>query len=228
MDIDIEKYLKKTNLFGCLNGLQIARLAHAIIIKKYKKDAVIFSEGDPALGFYIIAEGKAKVYKLSSQGKEYILNVFLSGQTIAEAAVFSGKDYPASSQAIQNSTLLFLPKDAFLNILKEYPEIALRMLAALSQRQRRFAEMIEDLSLRDVASRLSKYLLNLAKQNNSDTFMLDIQKSDLAMKLATIPETLSRNLKKLKTKKLISLKSNTVTILNRAGLQKFSQGLISA
>ena len=222
--MDIEKCLKKTNLFGCLNGLQIARLANATIIKKYKKGAVIFSEGDPALGFYIIAEGKVKVYKLSAQGKEYIMNVFLSGQTIAEAAVFSGRGYPASAQAIQNSTLLFLPKEAFLDILKSYPEIALRMLAALSLRQRRFAEIIEDLSLRDVASRLSKYLLDLSTQKGSNTFRLDIQKSDLAMKLATIPETLSRNLKKLKNKKLISLKADAVTILNKKALQNIAHG----
>ena len=225
MDIAIEKHLKNTNLFGCLSGIQIARLSQATIIKRYKKSSIIFSEGEPTLGFYLIAEGKVKVYKLSTQGKEYIMNVFLSGQSIAEVAVFSGRGYPASAQAITNSTLLFLPKDAFLEILRSYPEIALRMLAALSLRQRRFAEMIEDLSLRDVASRLSKYLLDLSKQKGSNTFSLDIQKSDLAMKLATIPETLSRNLKKLKNKKLISLQDSVVTILNKVGLQKFAEGL---
>ena len=125
---------------------------------------------------------------------------FSSGQTIAEVTVFSGKDYPAYAQAITNSTLLFLPKLQLLDILREYPEIALRMLAALSERQRRFAEMIEDLSLRDVSCRLAKYLLNLASEKKSNTFSLDMQKSELALKLATIPETLSRNLKKLKTK----------------------------
>ena len=224
MEIDIEKYLKKTSLFNCLNGFQLARLGRAIAIKSYKKDALIFSEGDPASGFYIVAEGKVKVYKLSAQGKEYIMNVFTSGQTIAEVTVFSGKDYPAYAQAITNSTLLFLPKLQLLDILREYPEIALRMLAALSQRQRHFAEMIEDLSLRDVSCRLAKYLLNLSGQKKSNTFNLDMQKSELALKLATIPETLSRNLKKLKNKKLISLKDNRVTILNKSALQNLAQG----
>ena len=195
MDIDIEKYLKKTSLFNCLNSFQLARLGRVIAIKSYKKNALIFSEGDPASGFYIVAEGKVKVYKLSAQGKEYIMNVFSSGQTIAEVTVFSGKDYPAYAQAITNGILLFLPKPQLLDILREYPEIALRMLAALSQRQRRFAEMIEDLSLRDVSCRLAKYLLNLASEKKSNTFSLDMQKSELALKLATIPETLSRNLK---------------------------------
>ena len=224
MEIDIEKYLKKTSLFNCLNGFQIARLGRAIAIKSHKKGALIFSEGDPASGFYIVAEGKVKVYKLSAQGKEYIMNVFTSGQTIAEVTVFSGKDYPAYAQAITNSTLLFLPKLQLLDILREYPEIALRMLAALSQRQRHFAEMIEDLSLRDVSCRLAKYLLNLSSQKKSNTFSLDMQKSELALKLATIPETLSRNLKKLKNKKLISLKDNRVTILNKSALQNLAQG----
>ena len=224
MERDIEKYLKKTSLFNGLNSFQLARLGRAIAIKSYKKDALIFSEGDPASGFYIVVEGKVKVYKLSAQGKEYIMNVFTSGQTIAEVTVFSGKDYPAYAQAITNSTLLFLPKLQLLDILREYPEIALRMLAALSERQRRFAETIEDLSLRDVSCRLAKYLLNLAGEKKSNTFSLDMQKSELALKLATIPETLSRNLKKLKNKKLISLKDNRVTILNKSALQNLAQG----
>ena len=225
MEIDIEKYLKKTSLFNCLNGFQIARLGRAIAIKSYKKDALIFSEGDPASGFYIVAEGKVKVYKLSAGGKEYIMNVFTSGQTIAEVTVFSGQDYPAYAQAITNSTLLFLPKLQLLDILREYPEIALRMLAALSQRQRHFAEMIEDLSLRDVSCRLAKYLLNLAGQKKSNTFNLDMQKSELALKLATIPETLSRNLKKLKNKKLISFKADKITILNPESLRQLAENL---
>ena len=225
MDIDIEKYLKKTSLFNCLNGFQIARLGRAIAIKSYKKDALIFSEGDPASGFYIVAEGKVKVYKLSAGGKEYIMNVFTSGQTIAEVTVFSGKDYPAYAQAITNSTLLFLPKLQLLDILREHPEIALRMLAALSQRQRHFAEMIEDLSLRDVSCRLAKYLLNLSSQKKSNTFSLDMQKSELALKLATIPETLSRNLKKLKNKKLISFKADKITILNPESLRQLAENL---
>lgn len=225
MEIDIEKYLKKSSLFNCLNSFQLARLGRAIAVKSYRKDALIFSEGEPASGFYIVAEGRVKIYKLSSQGKEYIMHVAASGQTIAEVTVFSGKDYPAYAQAITNSTLLFLPKLQLLDILREYPEIALRMLAALSERQRRFAELIEDLSLRDVSCRLAKYLLNLANEKKSNTFSLDMQKSELALKLATIPETLSRNLKKLKTKKLISLKDNVVTILNKVGLRQLAEDL---
>src|SRR3989338_6623746 len=84
MERDVEKYLKKTSLFNCLNSFQIARLGRAIAIKSYKKNALIFSEGDPASGFYIVVEGKVKVYKLSAGGKEYIMNVFLaaSGQFV--------------------------------------------------------------------------------------------------------------------------------------------------
>ena len=223
VELDVENCLKKTNLFNCLNSFQLSRLGRAVIIKRYKKDALIFSAGEPALGFYIVVEGKVKIYKLSAQGKEYILNMASSADTIAEVTVFSGKDYPAYAQAVTNSTLFFLPKEGFLRLLKEYPEIALRMLGAMAKRQRGFADIIEDLSLRDVESRLSKYLLNLAQEAGVNIFKLDLQKSDLAMKLATIPETLSRNLKKLKSKRIISLKDRTITILNKEALKKLAQ-----
>lgn len=222
MEIDIASHLKKNILFSCLNGFQLARLSQITAIKRYPKDALIFSEGDPALGFYVVAEGKVKIYKLSAQGKEYIMHAASNPETVAEVTVFSGKDYPAYAQAMTSSILLFIPKTGFLGILKEYPEIGMRMLGALAARQRRFADIIEDLSLRDVLSRLSRYILNLSEKKQSDTFELDMQKSELAMKLATIPETLSRNLRKLKTKKIISLKGKTILILNRETLQKLA------
>lgn len=225
LELDVENCLKKTNLFSSLNSFQLSRIGRVVIVKNYKKDALIFSAGDPALGFYIVAEGKVKIYKLSTQGKEYILNMASIADTIAEVTVFSGKDYPAYAQAATNATLLFLPKESFLNLLKEYPEIAMRMLGALAARQRKFADIIEDLSLRDVLSRLSKYLLNLAKEVGANTFELDLQKSDLALKLATVPETLSRNLKKLKSKRIISLKNRTITILNKEAIRKLAEHL---
>lgn len=221
--MDIESHLKKNILFSCLNSLQLSRLARTVAVKKYPKGALIFSEGDPALGFYLVAEGKIKIYKLSPEGKEYIMHIAdTPGDTIAEVTVFSGKDYPAYCQAIESSALLFVSKIGFLELLKEYPEIGMRMLAALAGRQRRFADIIEDLSLRNVLSRLSRYLLNLSQIKKSNTFELDMQKSELALKLATIPETLSRNLRKLKTKKVISLKDNKIAILNKETLQKLA------
>jgi CRP/FNR family transcriptional regulator len=223
MDIDIESHLKKNALFSCLNSIQLSRLERAVVIKKYPKDALIFAEGDPALGFYIIVEGKVKIYKLSPDGKEYIMHIAdKPGDTIAEATVFSGQDYPAYGQAMQDSILLFVSKTGFLEILREYPEIGMRMLGALASRQRRFTDIIEDLSLRDVLSRLSRYLLKLAEKNKSNAFELDMQKSELALKLATIPETLSRNLRKLKVKRIISIKDKHISILNKEALQKLA------
>lgn len=220
--MDIKNYLKKTGLFGQLDDIKLSSLARIAVIKKYKKATLIFSEGDISSGFYIIIEGKVKIYKLSSQGQEYILHIASNNETIAEVTVFSGKDYPAYAEAITSVAALFFPKFAFLDLVKNHPEVGMRILGAVAGRQRRFADIIEDLSLRDVLSRLSKYLLNAAKEKGKDTFELDMQKSDLALKLGTIPETLSRNLKKLRTKKIISLKDKTVTILNKGVLQKLS------
>jgi CRP/FNR family transcriptional regulator len=224
MDIDIESELKKNDLFSCLDRFQISRLSRAVIVKRYKRGALIFSEGEPASGFYIIAEGKVKIYKLSAQGKEYIMHIGGSGDSVAGVAVFSNQNYPAYAQAMSNSALLFFPKTAFLEALKEEPEIGMRMLGALASRQRRFVDTIEDLSLRDVLGRLSRYLLNLTQEKGKLTFELDIQKSDLALKLATVPETLSRNLKKLKAKRIISLNGKTITILDKEALRRLSAG----
>ena len=220
--LDNENYIKKSRLFDGLSPSQVSRLDSIATIKKYKKDALIFSEGEEASGFYIVIDGKVKIYKLSAQGKEYILHIASSGDTIAEVTLFSGSDYPAYAQPISACSLLFFPKHAFLEITREYPEVGMRILKAVAGRQRKFADTIEDLSLRGVECRLAKYLFNLAKEKGKNNFELGMQKSELAMKLGTVPETLSRNLLKLKTKKLISLKDRSVCILNPSGLGRIA------
>ncbi len=222
--MDAEAYLKKSGLFFGLNSFQIVRLARIAICQKIKKNTLIFSEGDKAAGFYIVLEGRIKIYKLSAEGKEYILHIAIAGDTIAEATIFSGKDYPAYAEAITSAQVLFFPKIEFLSLSKEYPEVGMRILQAVADRQRRFADIIEDLSLRSVLSRLAKYILILCREKGSNTFELDLKKSDLAMKLGTIPETLSRNFKKLKSKKIIFLKEKIVTILNKESLRKIANG----
>lgn len=167
--MDVEAYLKKSGLFFGLNSFQIARLARIAIPKKIKKNTQMFSEGDKAAGFYIVLEGRIKIYKLSTEGKEYILHIAVAGDTIAEATIFSGQDYPAYAESITSAQVLFFPKIEFLNLSKEYPEVGMRILQAVAGRQRKFADIIEDLSLRSVTSRLAKYLLILCQEKGSNS-----------------------------------------------------------
>jgi CRP/FNR family transcriptional regulator len=202
--MDIINFITTISLFQNLEEKNYQDLSGIVHTRKYKKGEIIFSEYDDADGFYVAITGRVKIYKSSPEGKEQILHIFGPGDPFGEIAVFTGKNFPASAQTLENSETLFFPKNAFIGLIKKDPALSLNMLSVLSMRLKRFSSLIEDLSLKEVPGRLAAYLLYLSDRNDScDELILDISKSQLASILGTIPETLSRILAKMTRENLI-------------------------
>ncbi|MEW6427884.1 MAG: Crp/Fnr family transcriptional regulator [Thermodesulfobacteriota bacterium] len=217
-------FLRRTPLFFDLAEGQYEALDRIIVEKKVKRGETIFSEGDPAAGLYVVAEGQVKIYKLSLDGKEQILHVFGPGEPFAEVAVFTGTTYPAHAMALRNSRLLFLPKREFAALIDNDPSLAMNMLASMSKRLKKFAAMIESLSLQEVPARLATHLLLLKRKQDSPTVELSLPKGQLASLLGTIPETLSRILAKMSRDELIQVEGNRMRILDEDGLADVAAG----
>jgi len=199
---------------------QLKSLSEIAINKHFHKGDLIFSEGDNGSGFYVIAAGQVKIFKVSSEGKEQILHIFSAGEPIGEVPVFSGKPFPAHAEALSKSHLLFFPKGAFTDLIAANPSLALNMLAVLSMRLRQFTLQIENLSLKEVPGRLAAYLIFLSnEQKNEALVRLSISKGQLASLLGTIPETLSRIFAKMSDQHLIAVKGRHIHMLNPAGLR---------
>jgi CRP/FNR family transcriptional regulator len=206
-------------LFNGLPKEQIDHVVKIVIKKQYNRGETIFFEGDDGKGFYMVESGKVKIYKMSLSGKEHILHIFGPGEPFGEVPVFHGQPFPATAEALMKTTLLFFPRDKFVQLVHEMPSIALNMLAVLSMRLRRFASQIENLSLKEVPARLADYLLYLSEEKgNADTIELEISKGQLASLLGTIPETLSRIFAKMSEEGLIAVEGRTIRILDREGL----------
>ena len=207
-------------LFAGLSRGQHEALARITVSRSYRKGQTIFSEGDEGIGFYAIVSGRVKIFKLSPEGKEQILHMMRPGEIFGEVPVFTGREYPAHAEAHNNSALLFFPRNSFIELVKKDPSLSLNMLALLSRRLRRFAALIEDLSLKEVPGRLAVYLLYASKKSsNKDEFDLDISKGQLASILGTIPETLSRILGKMGRQGIIRSEGSRMMILNRTTLE---------
>jgi len=216
--------LKRIPLFNGLTEQQLLDLAEIIAERSFKKGENIFAEGDEGVGFYILAEGQVKIYKLSVEGKEQILHIFGPGEPFAEAAVFTGRSFPAYADAMQNSRAFFIPRQAFVDLIKSNPSLAMNMLGALSMRLKKFAGMIEALSLKEVPGRLASHLLLLSDQEGVNEFPLNISKSQLASLLGTIPETLSRIFNKLNGNGYIESNGPRIKIIDREGLEALASG----
>lgn len=182
-------------------------------LKKVVKGEQIFSEGLDASAFFIVVSGKVKIYKVSPDGKEHTLHIHGLGDLVAEAAIFDSMVYPASCMALEDSTLIRISREGFLTLIKRHPELALKMMSSYSKRLRQFVTKIEELSLKDIKSRLASYLLeNSTIENDTTICRLKYSKKELSSLLGTIPETLSRSFAFLKQNGLIVEKDNLIII----------------
>ena len=181
-------------------------------------------EDDEADGFYIVAAGHVKIFKTSLEGKEQILHIYGPGNPFGEVPVFSGSRFPANALALVNSRILFLPRNAFVRLIAQHPSLSMNMLGELSMRLRQFTIQIENLSLKEVPSRLASYLIVLAEEQEQCGIgsSLTISKGQLASLLGTIPETLSRIFAKMSAQNLIRVEGKEIYLLDPLGLEDLS------
>ncbi len=216
--------ISNTPLFEGLPQSQLEKIEKIAVQKDLKKGALIFSEGDEGNGFYIVAQGRVKIYKVSLEGKEQILHFFGRGEPFGEVPVFTGSVFPANAQTIEKCSLIFFPRDAFIQFISENIPVVLNMLGVLSMRLRQFTVQIENLSLKEVPGRLAGYLLLLSEEQQSeDIIQLNISKGQLASLLGTIPETLSRIFSKMNDSGLIEVEGRSIKILDSDGLEDLAE-----
>ncbi len=221
MNIEI---LQKCSLFDGLPQEHMKQIAAIAVTKNYKKGETIFFDGEEADGFYLIATGKVKVFKMSFSGKEQILHIFGKGEPVGEVAVFHGKPFPASALCLEKSQLIFFPRDRFVDLVHTNPAIAMNMLAILSFRLRRFTKQIESLSLKEVPARLAGYLTYLQEeQDTTREVRLEISKGQLASLLGTTPETLSRIFSKMMDDGLIEVNGRIIVIKDTVGVKELCE-----
>lgn len=214
-----KKILGMSLLFEGLPPDHLDELTDIAIEKTYSRGETIFFEGDEGNGFYMVGEGKIKIFKLSPMGKEHILHIFGQGEPFGEVPVFHGWPFPATAEALVKTKTLFFPRTRFIQLVENNPGIALNMLAVLSLRLRRFATQIENLSLKEVPARLANYLIYLSEeQGGRDEVTLEISKGQLASLLGTIPETLSRIFGKMSEEGLIKVNGKVISLLDRPTL----------
>jgi CRP/FNR family transcriptional regulator len=178
----------------------------------------------------VILSGRVKLFKVSPEGKEQILHIVSAPDAFAEAALFLEGTYPAFAEAMTDAQLLYFPKRDFIQLIEKNPQLSINIIVTLSHFLKRFASLIEELSLKEVSSRIAKYVVDLSIKSSKEgkspqEVELDLSKTQLALKLGTISETLSRTLAKMKAKRIIDVKKNKIIILNREALEELASGL---
>jgi CRP-like cAMP-binding protein len=222
--------LKQTAILNTMRACQLfagspvpdlKQIADITVIKTLSKGDYLFHEGEPSAGFYIVQQGAINVHRVSAAGKEQVIHVFRAGEAFAEATLATEAGYPADARAIEPSQVLLVKKADFVALLRRQPELALRMLASMSQHLRVLVGLLEDLTLKDVETRLANWLVKRCPDPGSERacdIELAMTKRVLAAELGTVSETFSRTLAKFREQKLVTVKGKTVTVLCQAKL----------
>ena len=210
--------LRCCQLFTGLPAEDLTVLASFAVVLALPKHAYLFHEGEPARGFYLVQSGAINVHRVSAAGKEQVIHVFRPGESFAEAALASATGYPAHARAVEPSTVLLIPKTPILDLIGRRPDLALRMLGSMSAHLRVLVGMLDDLTLKDVETRLLNWLVKHGRTAPGGVIQLSGTKRVLAAELGTSSETLSRTLARLRDRKSITVGVRTITVLEPAGL----------
>ena len=206
-------------LFAKLSPMEMKLVTGISKNKRYKKGQIIFLEGEPFKGFYVLISGRVKMYRLKGNGEETLLSNFDPYRSFGESHLFTGsRFYSSCVQAVEESSVLFVPSEEFAALLARNPALAVRIAEASALK---LMELNSKLQLLDSAAelRVAKYLLNEIQLNNSirmpePYFNLLIHKKDLAAHLGVASETLSRILRKFKEDRIIREVGKKIFVTN--------------
>ena len=188
----------KSALFHRMKPDQVARVGALLRLRQAEAGETLFREGDPCSGFFVVLEGAVQLRRAGEEGRETVLNVVRSGQSFAEAAVFSGGAFPATALTLEPSVLAQFPKEPFLRMLREDPDLCLGALESLASWHHRLTFQVQQLSQEDGTARLRRWLGDQARESRDGAIRLRMPKKVLAAQLGMAPETLSRLLRNLR------------------------------
>ena len=213
--------LKQSLIFCSLNNDELSELSKLAIERNFRTDEFVFWEGDDPGYFYIVVEGRVKVIKHSSSGKEFIIAFFDSGEMFGEVAVFEGKPYPASAQVVTDTKILGIKKEDFLAFLSTRPQVALSIINVLGGRLRDAQGRLKDLAGERAEQRLARTLLMLSSKLGPT---LPFTRQEIADMAGTTTETAIRITSQLKDRGIISSVRGKIIILDETKLRLLSEG----
>jgi CRP/FNR family transcriptional regulator len=220
--------LKRAAIFSGLAPNEFDYIVERSLLKQFNTGEIIFAEGDPCTGLYVVDEGTIKIFKVSPNGREQVLSIDGPGSSVAELPVFDGGAYPASASAMSEASVVFVSRNDFRSLCLEYPEVALKVLRVVGGRLRRLVGIIEELSFSTVSHRMAALLLDLAKRTGQKTtsgleFTLPASNQELAAMIGTVRELVSRNMSRLQAQGILTIDGRRIVIQDVARLEAESR-----
>lgn len=212
--------LRSISYFSGLDEATLKALASVAVRRRYDAGQMIFVEGEPCAGLFIVESGRVKIFKLSPGGREQILHIFGAGEGFNDVAVLDGGPNPANVMALEPTSVLVIDRSSMVDLLERYPALSRAVIENLASRARHLVSLVEDLSLRTVVGRLAKLLLEQATEEvGLERVPRGLTHAQMAARLGTVREVITRSLRKLEDEGLIKIKRHRIVILDREALE---------
>jgi CRP-like cAMP-binding protein len=217
--------LRRVPLFAELSEAELGAVAERVTRAEYGAGAIVFGEGDACRELWIVEAGTVRLVKTAASGREQLIGIERMGGTLAEEPVFDSGKYSVTAIALVPTVLLRLPAEEFRRICLRRPEVAMKVIKVLGHRVRHLDGLVEQLSFSTVRGRLIAFLLRRGEEEGARTargleFRLDENNEELAARLGTVRELISRNLGRLYGDGLIGMRGRVVTVTDVAALKR--------
>ncbi len=212
--------LRQVPLFGSLSAPELQALADRSVEKRYATGEVLFHEGEDCRGLYILGRGSVKIFKTSASGREVMLAIESAPSSVAEVPLFDGGPYPATVSAVEDVEAFLITKQDFQVVCRQHPDVPIKVLAVVGQRLRHLVRVVESVTFGSVRQRLARALLEFGQQAGSGAFALPVTHEELAFRLGTVREVVSRNLSRFQAEGLLRIQKREVTLVDKAGLER--------
>ena len=216
------KRLAAVHYFATLDAAALDLAARAVVRRAYDPGEVVFLEGEPCAGLYIVESGWLKSIKVSPGGREQVIRFVGPGEVFNEVALLVGSPNLVTIIALEASVVWVLPRQRILELLDAHPQMARVVAQQMAERAMYLVHLVEDLSLRTVEARLAHILLDQAQGNEVRRQRWSTQ-AEMASRLGTVPDVLNRALRNLVEAELIEVERQQIRILDREGLEDRSK-----
>ena len=218
MSVDIE-FLKSIPYFAGLDVAELESIKRLVFERTAQRDEFIFQEGELAQALYFVVSGVAKTFKTSAEGKEQILRIIRPGESFNDVAVFDGGPNVASAAAMAPVVLYGINKTDVGVIIRDHPQVAANVARVLAERVRHFTSLVEDLSFRNVLSRVAKLLLEYAG-NGRKAERPRLTQQEMAAMVGTAREIVGRSLRALEEKGAIRIDRHRIVLIDKEALRE--------
>lgn len=223
----IKKDLKRSHIFRDFDDTELEVAASLAKTRIFPKNSIIFFENDMANNFYIIKSGRIKIFRNSSDGREFILGIFSIGALFGDVPVFDGGVYPATALSIEDCEVYSISKEDFETFVVNNPQTAIKIIKMLSRRLRNATNMLTDMAMKNVSQRLAGMLVKFADQDGSrhESGILiecDLTRQELAELIGVSRETFIRELGKFQKAGILQCQKRDIIITNLDKLKSWA------